>query len=121
MLVNGIFYCADPSSAAPAGRIPVSQVTITIENADKYWYVASPKVVLNVEKPSVGSVHIDSENGKVHYYCNVSTGAGASTANVNITTDTGISRNYTLAIVNGKVDGYLYWTDFAVSKQFCND
>ena len=110
---DGIFYCADPSSAAPAGRIPVSQATITIESADKYWYVASPHVELNVEKPSVGSVHIDAEDGKVHYYCNVSTGAGASVANVNITTNTGISRDYTLAIEHGMVSGYIYWTDFA--------
>lgn len=109
---NGTFYCADPSGAAPGGRIPISQATITVESGDKYWYVSSPRVGLNTEKPSVGSVHIDTEDGKVHYYCNVSTGAGASTANVNITTDTGKSRNYTLPISNGMVDGYIHWTDF---------
>lgn len=109
---NGTFYCADPSSAAPGGRVPISQATITVESGDKYWYVSSPRVGLNTEKPSVGSVHIDAEDGKVHYYCNVSTGAGASTANVNITTDTGKSRNYTLPILNGMVDGYIHWTDF---------
>jgi hypothetical protein len=38
---DGTFYCADPSSAAPSGRIPVSACTISISNANFYWYVAS--------------------------------------------------------------------------------
>lgn len=44
---NGTFYCADPSSAAPIGRIPVSQATITVESIDKYWYVSSPSVSID--------------------------------------------------------------------------
>lgn len=113
---NGTFHCADPSGAAPGGRIPISQATITVESGDKYWYVSSPRVGLNTEKPSVGSVHIDAEDGRIHYYCNVSTGAGASKANVNITTDTGVSRDYTKTISNGVVSGNIFWQDFGVNN-----
>lgn len=38
---GGTFYCSDPSSAAPAGRIPLSQATIPISSAVSYWFVAS--------------------------------------------------------------------------------
>lgn len=38
---DGVFYCADPSTAAPSGRIPVSEASISISNANFYWYVAS--------------------------------------------------------------------------------
>ena len=38
---GGTFYCADPSSAAPAGRIPLSKATISISDAVSYWFVAS--------------------------------------------------------------------------------
>ena len=38
---GGQFYCADPSTAAPSGRIPLSQATITISSAVSYWFVAS--------------------------------------------------------------------------------
>ena len=38
---GGQFYCADPSPAAPGGRIPADQATILIANADSYWFVAS--------------------------------------------------------------------------------
>lgn len=38
---DGVFYSYDPSSAAPAGRIPVSSSTISITNARYYWYVSA--------------------------------------------------------------------------------
>ena len=38
---NGTFYCADPSSTTPAGRIPASKASIKLENVDDFWYVAS--------------------------------------------------------------------------------
>lgn len=38
---GGVFYCSDPSTAAPSGRIPVSLATISISNAASYWFVAS--------------------------------------------------------------------------------
>lgn len=38
---GGVFYCADPSTAAPSGRIPVSSATISISGAASYWFVAS--------------------------------------------------------------------------------
>jgi hypothetical protein len=41
---NGTFYCADPASSRPSGRIPISSAMITIANADAYWYVTSPKI-----------------------------------------------------------------------------
>ncbi len=38
---GGVFYCADPSTAASSGRIPVSSATISISGAASYWFVAS--------------------------------------------------------------------------------
>ena len=38
---SGVFYCSDPSTAAPSGRIPVSSATISISSAASYWFVAS--------------------------------------------------------------------------------
>lgn len=38
---GGDFYCSDPSTAAPAGRIPLSKATISISTAVSYWFVAS--------------------------------------------------------------------------------
>ena len=34
---GGVFYCADPSTAASSGRIPVSSATISISGAASYW------------------------------------------------------------------------------------
>lgn len=44
---NGTFYCADPAKNIASGRIPVSAASITINNADDYWYVSSPKVTIS--------------------------------------------------------------------------
>ncbi len=39
---DGTFYCSDPVNNKPAGRIPVSQASITVESASRCWYVKSP-------------------------------------------------------------------------------
>lgn len=44
---NGTFYCSDPASNAPRGRIPLSRATVSMDNALKYWYVLSPKLTLS--------------------------------------------------------------------------
>lgn len=64
---NGTFYCVDPSSAAPAGRIPISQATITLESMDKYWYVSSPKLSLttvptDTTAPTISDVSVTDKN-----------------------------------------------------------
>lgn len=38
---DGTFYCAEPSSGYPEGRIPVSQSAVDVEGADQYWYVSN--------------------------------------------------------------------------------
>ena len=43
---GGVFYCADPSPAAPEGRIPMEQATIQIADANYIWYVSSPDLYL---------------------------------------------------------------------------
>lgn len=44
---DGVFYCADPSVAVPAGRIPITEAYGTrIENSTAYWFVMSPDVKL---------------------------------------------------------------------------
>lgn len=44
---NDMFYCSDPASNAPRGRIPLSSATVNMDNAFKYWYVSSPKLALS--------------------------------------------------------------------------
>lgn len=44
---DGIFYCSDPASNAPRGRVPLSSATVNMNNAFKYWYVSSPKLSLS--------------------------------------------------------------------------
>lgn len=110
---NGTFYCADPFSAAPQGRIPISQATITVESIDKYWYVASPKLWISTHKPSVGNICFEAKDGTMRYFCDVSVGEGDSTAAVNVKADTGVSKDYMLPITNGMVSGYIDWNAFA--------
>lgn len=43
---DGIFYCADPSAAMPAGRIPISSASIKVEDSNYIWYVTSPELYL---------------------------------------------------------------------------
>lgn len=63
---DGIFYCADPSSAAPNGRIPISQATITIESIDKYWYVSSPKFEIGADDSKLAEgCFFDESTGKL--------------------------------------------------------
>lgn len=109
---NGTFYCSDPSSAAPAGRIPISQATITLESIDKYWYVASPKLSMSVVqpvniKPTVGNIQIKSSNGYTSYSCQVTTGMGGAWAAVEYTRDGVKSDPVSAEIVNGTVSGYV--------------
>lgn len=109
---NGTFYCSDPSSAAPAGRIPISQATITLESIDKYWYVASPKLSMSVVqpvniKPTVGNIQITSSNGYTSYSCQVTTGMGGAWAAVEYTRDGVKSDPVSAEIVNGTVSGYV--------------
>lgn len=57
---DGVFYCADPTTARPDGRIPLASAWgITIDNATRYWYVSSPKVTLtpsdDAENPDDGN------------------------------------------------------------------
>lgn len=44
---DGVFYCSDPASNAPRGRVPLSSATVNMNNAFKYWYVSSPKLTLS--------------------------------------------------------------------------
>lgn len=107
---DGTFYCADPSSAAPAGRIPISRATITLESIDKYWYVASPKLSMSVVqpvniKPTVGTVQIMSSGGYTSYSCQVTIGMGGARATVEYTRDGVTSNPVPAEIVNGTVSG----------------
>lgn len=64
-------------------------------------------------KLSVGELHIEDDNGAAHYYCDVLAVPDVAAVHVNITTDTGISRDYMRPVKNGKVDEYIYWMDFS--------
>ncbi len=43
---DGVFYCADPSGAVAAGRIPLSDASIKIEDANFIWYISDPVLYL---------------------------------------------------------------------------
>lgn len=43
---DGVFYCADPSGAKDAGRIPMASASITVEESNYIWYVVSPTLYL---------------------------------------------------------------------------
>lgn len=46
---GGVFYCAEPAAAYPAGRIPLDQAFITLSSVKEYWYVKSPQFSLTPE------------------------------------------------------------------------
>ena len=59
---NGQFYCADPARNVASGRIPVSLASISVNNADAYWYVSSPSV--SVQGSASGSESGSSSSDK---------------------------------------------------------
>ncbi len=48
-----IFYCSDPSEACPAGRVPVSEAMIDIEDVSVVWYVTCPTDLSVAEEDSL--------------------------------------------------------------------
>ena len=36
---DGVFYCSDPAGNISAGRVPISQASVSIAGASCYWYV----------------------------------------------------------------------------------
>ena len=60
---DGVFYCADPSKSKPEGRMNISNAfSVTTENAKRYWYLVTPKCILN----STAAFH-DPDNFKVSF------------------------------------------------------
>lgn len=103
---DGVFYCADPAPGYASGRIPVSKASITVESADKYWYVASPSVSFtSAEKPSVGSIATTVNSGSVTFSAPINTGAGATTAWVYLWDENNTVLSKSVEIINGKAEG----------------
>lgn len=76
---NGTFYCADPANNVAAGRIPVSLPSITINNADNYWYVSSPKCTImeDTTSPVISNIKITNKsNSGFTVTCTVTDNAG---------------------------------------------
>ncbi len=63
---GGIFYSADPSEAAPAGRIPNSSALVQVEDAEFYWYVSSGSIA--PLSPSVTEENIPSQVTDINIY-----------------------------------------------------
>lgn len=38
---DGVFYCADPANNISAGRVPISQASVSIAGVSCYWYICS--------------------------------------------------------------------------------
>lgn len=111
---DGIFYCADPAPGYASGRIPVSKASITVESADKYWYVASPSVSFtSAEKPSVGSIATTVNPGNVVFSAPINVGSGVSSAQVTLTDMEGRSVQKRINIVNGTVSGTIEYGELA--------
>lgn len=60
-----------------------------------------------IEKPTVGAVQIEEEDGKIKYYSQVTVGGGGASASVIITKDTGAGKEYSKEIINNSVSGYI--------------
>lgn len=111
---DGVFYCADPAPGYGSGRIPVSKASITVESADKYWYVASPSVSFtSAEKPSVGSIATTVNPGNVVFSAPINVGSGVSSAQVTLTDMEGRSVQKRINIVNGTVSGTIEYGELA--------
>lgn len=53
---NGTFYCADPATSYPLGRIPLREsFEVREDNVTAYWYVSSPAVQIE------GPAHMPAE------------------------------------------------------------
>lgn len=111
---DGVFYCADPAPGYASGRIPVSKASITVESADKYWYVASPSVSFtSAEKPSVGSIATTVNPGNVVFSAPINVGSGVSSAQVTLTDMEGRSVQKRINIVNSIVSGTIEYGELA--------
>lgn len=45
---DGVFYCADPAGSVSAGRVPISQASVSIAGVSCYWYICSDSNSLSV-------------------------------------------------------------------------
>ncbi len=79
---DGVFYCSDPAGNISAGRVPISQASISINSASCYWYV--------VEDHN----GISNSNGKLRLE--------GMTYPVNVHTSTGMSLRGTVCSTDGQ-------------------
>lgn len=68
---DGVFYCADPANNVSAGRIPLSNTTVSVSNASCYWYVRN-------ESNSLAAQADGLRLEGMSYPINVHTGSGMS-------------------------------------------
>ena len=73
----------------------------------------APVVVVNYPNPTVGVINITYDALRYpQYSSNIGVGAGLSTANLTIASNSGVTKNYTINVSNGKVSGELPLSDF---------
>ncbi len=68
---NGTFYCSDPAGNISAGRVPISEASVSMADSSCYWYIAEDQ---NATVPTTSDLQLSG----VTYPVNVHTGSGMS-------------------------------------------
>ena len=68
---NGTFYCSDPAGNISAGRVPISEASVSLADSSCYWYIAEDQ---NAAVPTTNDLQMSG----VTYPVNVHTGSGMS-------------------------------------------
>ncbi|MGN0707850.1 MAG: hypothetical protein ACI4JC_07610 [Faecalibacterium sp.] len=66
---DGVFYCSDPANNISAGRVPISQSSVSISRVSCYWYICSDS---NSLSSSADTLRLEG----MRYPVNVCTGKG---------------------------------------------
>lgn len=73
---DGVFYCSDPANGVSAGRVPISQASISISGSSCYWYVVSDENSVSTE--DTNCLRLES----VRYPVNIQKGRGMSVTGI---------------------------------------
>lgn len=80
---NGTFYCSDPAGNITAGRVPISEASVSIADSSCYWYIAEDQ---NAAAGAAQSGELQLLG--VTYPVNIHAGSGLS-LNGNVTATSG--------------------------------
>lgn len=70
---NGVFYCSDPAGNISAGRVPITEASVSLADSSCYWYIAEDQNAVSSTSQS-GELQLSG----VSYPVNVHVGLGMS-------------------------------------------